>query len=463
MGINLFYRVLAPVLLILHATLRLIFPHPGIANDLLIYNGIAIWATLRIFSAPGFNDRVGRLALGSALFLWSTGSFLSTYNEFFNSPHINPNISNTCYLLLYPCALVGLPRVLRAKRKLVWLEILDATILGIGLSSIGSAFLIAPVLPHFDGNVAKTFFAILFPLADLVLFALVLALAFISPPTWRSLLISTGVIAFGISDFLFLWLTIHQQYSFGSLSDDGWLLGIVLISESVWHRGADKRDIEPLHPVFVALSVMMSATLLAITSLRPGYFPDFILLPTIATLLLAFVRMTIALRQARTIGEERLLARTDELTGLPNRRRFIAELGALGKLAKLDGALLLLDLDGFKPINDQFGHEVGDQLLKQVSIRFSRALPEGSLLARLGGDEFGAIVRGDYETTLEVALALRATLSYPFSISGREICVGVSVGHVGNDGASDLLRRADSAMYQAKREGTGVWSEPARI
>jgi diguanylate cyclase (GGDEF)-like protein len=90
-----------------------------------------------------------------------------------------------------------------------------------------------------------------------------------------------------------------------------------------------------------------------------------------------------------------------------------------------------------------------------------RALPQGSLLARLGGDEFGAILSGDYETTLEVALALKATLSYPFSISGRDIHVGVSVGHVGNDGASNLLRRADYAMYQAKREGAGVWSEPA--
>jgi diguanylate cyclase (GGDEF)-like protein len=204
--------------------------------------------------------------------------------------------------------------------------------------------------------------------------------------------------------------------------------------------------------------VLLSATLLAITSLRPGYLPNFILIPTIATLLLAFIRMTIALRQSRFIGEERLLARTDELTGLPNRRKFITELDELMK-AK-DGALLLLDLDEFKPINDLYGHEVGDQLLKQVSTRFTRALPQGSLLARLGGDEFGAIVHGNYEATLEVAHALRATLSYPFSISGREIHVGVSVGHVGNDGTESLLRRADNAMYQAKHEGSGVWSEP---
>ncbi|MSV86826.1 MAG: diguanylate cyclase, partial [Actinobacteria bacterium] len=90
---------------------------------------------------------------------------------------------------------------------------------------------------------------------------------------------------------------------------------------------------------------------------------------------------------------------------------------------------------------------------------FSRALPATSLLARLGGDEFGAIIRGDRQFTIEVAQALRATLSYPFLIGNEEIRVGVSVGHVSNDGAPDLMRRADNAMYQAKNESLGVWSE----
>ena len=226
-------------------------------------------------------------------------------------------------------------------------------------------------------------------------------------------------------------------------------------------RSQKMRTLESVNPLYIALSVMMSATLLAINSLRPGYFPDFILIPTISTLLLAFLRMTIALRQARSIGDERTLARTDDLTGLPNRRHFIAELQLISKTSEVESALLLLDLDGFKPINDKFGHEVGDELLKQVSQRFSRALPANSLLARLGGDEFGAIIRGDRQFTIEVAQALRATLSYPFLIGNEEIRVGVSVGHVSNDGAPDLMRRADNAMYQAKNYSLGVWSEQA--
>lgn len=452
-------RYLAPIFLALHFLAKLLFPNPHLLLDLVLYNLIALVAALSIALSPRHNDTKAKYAVVSAVVMWTCGALLSSYNEFYPDPHISSSLINACYLLFYPFAFIGLTRVFRSKRALGSVEILDATILGIGLSALGTAFFISPILPKFDGDALKTFFAVLFPIADLVVVALVLSLVVISPFTRRNFLVCLGVIVYAASDFLFLWLTVHRQYSFGGLSDDGWLLGFVLISEGFWHRGSDEETSDSLHPIFIALSVMLSATLLAITSLRPGYLPNFILIPTIATLLLAFVRMTIALRQSRTIGEERLLARTDDLTGLPNRRRFIAELEQLMKVS--DGALLLLDLDGFKPINDQYGHEVGDQVLKQVSTRFKRALPQGSLLARLGGDEFGAILRGDYETTLEVALALKATLSYPFSISGREIRVGVSVGHVGNDGASNLLRRADNAMYQAKREGAGVWSEPA--
>lgn len=453
-------RVIAPLLLAAHLLIRALFPTPNIFLDLILYNVIALAVAISILISPKYNDVRAKYAVSTAIIFWTVGTSLSSYSEFFASPRIRTSLINGCYLLFYPLAFIGLTHSLRTRRKLDSVEILDATILGIGLGAIGTAFVIPPILPRFDGDVVKTFFAVLFPVADLVLVALVVSLVVISPFTKRNLFFVLGVIVYAVADILFLWLTVHREYALGSLSDDGWLLGLVLIAEGFRHHGSEKETSQSIHPIFIALSVMLSATLLAITSLRPGYLPNFILIPTIATLLLAFVRMTIALRQSRTIGEERLLARTDELTGLPNRRRFISELEALTR--ENGGALLLLDLDGFKPINDQFGHDVGDQLLKQVSTRFTRALPQGALLARLGGDEFGAIIRGDYEATFEVALALRATLSYPFSISGREIRVDVSVGHVGNDGSANLLRRADNAMYQAKREGAGVWSEPAK-
>lgn len=450
------------LLLLVHLVLRAFMPGASVGIDLILYNLIPISFIGSLLFSEGNFMNISRRALAVAIGLWVSGSALSTYGVFFSSPQINNQLPNILYVLFYPCAVLAFVTALQKSRRLPALELLDAAIIAIGLSAIGAAFFIEPVLPSFAGEISSAIFAIIFPFADLAWLAIVLALVLMNTLSWRNICILLGILTFTLSDFLFLSLTLHNEYALGRLSDDAWLIGLGLLVESFWMRSNEHQRSDSLHPVFIVLSVMASATLLAITSLRPGYFPDYIVIPTVATLVLAFVRMTIALRQARAIGEERTLARTDELTGLANRRKFLVELNALSADPKRQGALLLLDLDGFKPINDQFGHEVGDQLLRQVSRRFSRALPAGSLLARLGGDEFGALILGDYETTLESALALKATLTYPFSIAEHEIRVGVSVGHVGNDGGLDLLRRADLAMYQAKREKIGIWSEPAR-
>lgn len=160
-----------------------------------------------------------------------------------------------------------------------------------------------------------------------------------------------------------------------------------------------------------------------------------------------------ALGEAKSAVNNLELERLDELTGLANRRRFISEMNGM---ASGSGSLLLLDLDGFKAVNDTLGHEAGDELLRQISIRFSRVVPNSATLARLGGDEFGVLVPGNPRTGEEVAHALCSTVSYPFTIAGHEINIGVSIGRVINDGSLELMSRADGAMYQAKRAGGGT-------
>jgi diguanylate cyclase (GGDEF)-like protein len=302
------------------------------------------------------------------------------------------------------------------------------------------------------------FYPLAYPLADLLLVAIILSLFSIRSFSSGSLILVTGITTFVLTDFLYLSIDASTTYSIGGIVDDGWLLGILLISESFWHMEVNQEQgqstaIESRNPIFITLSVFLSATLLALFALQPNYLPRYVALPALITLALAFSRLASAINQSRHIGTERLLARTDELTGLPNRRRLISE---IEEFVNKEGSLLLLDLDGFKPINDMYGHEIGDKVLKQVARRFDRALPHGAFLARLGGDEFGVLIEGLHESAIEIALALRATLSYPIHIDSKEIQLGVSVGVAKNTGDPDLLVRADTAMYKAKREGLGV-------
>jgi diguanylate cyclase (GGDEF)-like protein len=361
--------------------------------------------------------------------------------------------SKFLYLLFYPCIFIAIPRLLNSNISSTFLENIDAAIVALGASALASALLMKPVLPNFNGDQLETFFFFFFPVADIVLIALVISINPFHQINWRSFILSFGIFAFAAADFVNLWLSRNGNYSFGSWTDSLWLLALFIIVESLWHKRDENKSPIQTHPILIAVAVLFSAVLLSLLALKPGYLPGFIVGPAIATLFLAFIRMVVALRQAQEIGTERTLARTDELTGLPNRRKFMAE---LIEFSNTQGALLLLDLNGFKPINDQYGHEVGDQLLRAVSQRFRRSLPSHSTLARLGGDEFGALISGDFESTMEAALALHASASYPFSIAGENIFIGVSVGFVTNDGTRDMMHRADQAMYKAKREDLGV-------
>jgi diguanylate cyclase (GGDEF)-like protein len=416
----------------------------GIWTDLFLFNAIPITCLFSIMLAPRINNKWAKPLTALAIGSWGFGSILATASSYIELSAFAANISDALYLLFYPLALLGMQFLISIQQRLTILELVDASIVGLGLSTLGAAFALQPVIPHFEGDLNQSFLAIIYPVADLVLLCFIIATVVMQGFSVRGLLLTIGVCIYAATDFVFLWQNLNMNYVFGSLIDYGWLLAFVVIAESTWHGGTDNNVKNGVSPILITISVFLSATLLALLAIAPANFPHFILIPAIGTLALAFIRMSIALNQARSIGHERVLARTDELTTLPNRRRLISE---IQNFATRKGSLLLLDLDGFKPVNDSYGHEVGDKVLQQVAQRFTRALPSTALLARLGGDEFGILVDGSNESVMEIALALRGTLSYPFVIDGHEISIGVSIGIADNDGADDLLLRADNAMY----------------
>ena len=157
------------------------------------------------------------------------------------------------------------------------------------------------------------------------------------------------------------------------------------------------------------------------------------------------------------------LARFDSLTGLPNRRHFeesLAQARARALRGGLPLALLYIDLDGFKAVNDTLGHEGGDMLLQGVSLRLLESVRATDLVARLGGDEFTVLLEaaGSLEQIREICERVLETLSLEHRIDGHPAVVTASIGAVvltGDESEEGLRRRADQAMYEAKRAGKG--------
>ncbi len=165
------------------------------------------------------------------------------------------------------------------------------------------------------------------------------------------------------------------------------------------------------------------------------------------------------------------LARQDDLTGLPNRLSLREAFEQFIENARKDDVLAVhyLDLDRFKPVNDRYGHPVGDALLQAVSDRLNGLLRAGDVAARLGGDEFVILQTGARHPGEADLLARRVarSIAQPFSVLGHRIIIGTSVGYAlfpehGRD-LDDLISRADAALVRVKREGGGVtaYREPA--
>ncbi|MEI7843350.1 MAG: diguanylate cyclase [Gallionellaceae bacterium] len=156
------------------------------------------------------------------------------------------------------------------------------------------------------------------------------------------------------------------------------------------------------------------------------------------------------------------LAHFDALTDLPNRTLFTDRLHQALAVAKRDKthlALMFIDLDKFKPVNDTLGHDVGDQLLKGVALRIKTCLRESDTVARIGGDEFVVLlsVIESASDAIGVAEKIRRSLNIPFGIDGHEVCISSSTGVAiypdhGND-EKELVKNADTAMYFAKKDG----------
>jgi diguanylate cyclase (GGDEF)-like protein len=431
--------------------------------------GVVVMFVVRGFDAVA--DRGAWWLLAGAVACYFTGA--AAYEAYYRHLAVEPRPSwaDAGFMGFYPLAFAGLVLMLRTRvRRLTVSTWLDCAVTGCTAAAVAGAIALGPLLRSAEGAPLLVLSVIAYPIGDLLLLS-VLAGALVvigrrSGACWWWL--TGGLTLFVLTDTAYAFQVVRGTYSVGGPLDYAWGLAFVCLGLAACQR---TRTGDETGGGRGALLLPGACALVAVGLLFAGYLGDgdpVAGILALAAVLAALARTGLSFRDVRALADSRQQARTDELTGLPNRRAVFEALDAVDARLQ-DGeelAVLVLDLDRFKEINDSLGHAVGDALLREVGSRLRAEVRAGDLLARLGGDEFVVLAHDlDAEGALAMAQRLRAHLQLPFSLASMELTVDAAVGLAVSPGHSasaiELLQLADLAMYSAKagRLGAAAYDE----
>lgn len=380
-----------------------------------------------------------------------------------------PSISDVGWLTMYIFIIFGIVSV--AKERFTGVSpslVLDALTALLALLSIVISF-VYPILSQLTAKgvpVRAIIVNLAYPTLDITL--LVVAIGTLLAFEWRPpryiWMFTVGIVMFAIVDDIYLFEIIKGTFHPGSWLASLSLIATSLMAFSAWQPTLEtpstRKSIFPGLALPGAFSLVSLSVLIYATEYK---IPAMSVILASGGILAAIIRTTITFQTAKSSAEHRKEARTDDLTGIANRRAFNEALSKL--LSKphkdLQLAVLVIDIDNFKSVNDTFGHHHGDELLIKVASRLNHVMRSGDLLARLGGDEFGAIIRNtDTKTALTIADRLQATMRRPFKIAFNELdisgSIGVAISPDKTIEATELLQHADFAMYEAKSKRIGI-------
>jgi diguanylate cyclase (GGDEF)-like protein len=399
--------------------------------------------------------------------VWVLGDVTWEYYQHVLHEEPFPSYADAFYLSAYPLIVIGMVALLRGHGRRDLAGLVDASIVATGLGLVFWAAVIHPIAADSSATTLERVIGVAYPAGDALVLAM-LARLFTGPgartPSHR--LLGLAVVLLLLADVGFAVLSLYAEYESGFL-DAGWLLSYV-----IWAAAA-------LHPSMRAVGTRAAGTgLLRMTRGRMALLagssllaPGLLFVPTIGgntvdriaiatgavvLFLLVIARMSGFTGQVqRQAGLLEDLAMRDDLTGLANRRRF--EQGIRDALVGGRPQVILLDLNGFKAVNDDLGHSVGDRLLVVLARRLAFAVRADSLVARMGGDEFAVLLPdADAADAAVVVDRLTGALREPVPAGPHELLVAASIGSAdgaGTDDPFEVLRRADVAMYAAKQRG----------
>ncbi len=458
--------------------------HRELIGDLFFYPvGVAaifaaVGASRRCAAQPRLRSAWRLLALASVFYL--AGDVAQTIYEL-SGPLPFPSVADGFYLLFYPLILCGLLRFPGGRRDLgarVRL-MLDLAIVAIGGAAVVMYVVLGPTVAQSGPDPLQSGISIAYPVGDMVLLvglgSVLLRRTAVSSA--RALqFFAGGLLFFVAADLVYGYIQLHSTYQGGDPVDSLWMIAIALFAVAGAAQTTPLATTEviaedqPHHASWAPyIAVAIGFGLLLFNERHQRLLPDASLV--IAAVLLATlvsVRQFLAQRDLlHTQGRLTYQSLHDALTGLPNRALVVdraEQMLARARRSRTPVAALYVDIDGFKHINDSFGHATGDELLSVVAARLSGIVREADTVGRLGGDEFVVLLE---DHTLDagpelVAERMCQVLGQPIDLQGtkgRTVSVTASIGIAlgQRDSADDLLRDADFALYEAKGAGKNRW------
>lgn len=416
--------------------------------------------------------RLEMLLAAAAMTAYASGFIFIVWSQVTTGSVPFPSVGDGVYLLFFPLMMAALVVTVRHHVRVLavsaWLDC--------AVGSLGAGAVLAVVLSPVLGSALRglpsvaTVVALAYPMGDLLLVAAVAGIAALGDVRLGSRwgLLIAGLMVFAATDVLYALQVTKGTYVVGMPLDAGWAVGPALVAMWVDGFAQDKQPATQEGGPATAATALVVSVVASVAGLGVLVIGTQTRLSRLAIVLAA---VTLLAATARTQLGFHLLARmadlrrrdatTDELTGLPNRRALYAE-AHTRLMAPQRGrqALLMLDLNKFKEVNDSLGHHAGDELLLQVGARLGEHLRDCDLLVRLGGDEFAVLLDdAGHDQATAVAVKLCAALTKPFTLVDIAVHSAVSIGIAlfPDDGPdlSTLLRKADTAMFKAKASGYG--------
>jgi diguanylate cyclase (GGDEF)-like protein len=442
----------------------------------------AIAALTAATRRAGGRDRQAWLALTATLVFWLLGTSVYLVRgilfERFEGDHLSAEMFYMCAL---PLAFIGFSRFPADRSPLSGRlrQTLDALTVASSALFVSWDVALHTIVRHRESG-ATGWLTLLYPITDLALCTFAVLIAARAPVDRRLSisLLAAGMFSFAVADSAGVTLEALGRYHVGGITDVGWILGLTLGALSALSYDYQQPEQTGTVPhgaewraALLPYILVVPAAAVALHDLLSGRLPDVgaIVIGGLVVLLVS-ARQMLTVREnlqlvAKLTGSEselRQQALHDPLTGLANRRLFRERLEeSLGTLSPEEIAVVFVDLDDFKVVNDTMGHATGDDLLRKVANRLQTCVRGSDIAARLGGDEFAVLLTGGGLVAAQaVAGRLNRAMRQPILCGGQPLFIQASIGiaagldgGAGLDRSQQLLEQADMAMYAAKDAG----------